>query len=307
MNPTTCEPVLAGCAATSNVEDAPQVKRVRIGDLRAHPRQGELFPDLPPSELAALVADLRKNGQREPIRILPDGTVLCGHQRVRAARELGWDSVQAIVVNFDNEDDALLLVVSDNVRRRQLGPIALARIYDTLSRIEWAEGRQPGTDLRDEIAGRIGGKCGRTLDRYRRLLRLPWAILQAVESGQLAMSVGLRILRLPSNVRDEIAAEIDRGEEADQVVARHLVSNKAAEVDRLREQYRRMLGELRTGMRMLDRRLGDVVGYGPDSDDAITIAERACKFLRRVIAAEKKRKEKCARRLARRLKRLART
>ena len=131
------------------------------------------------------------------------------------------------MVDFDNEDDALLLVVSDNVRRRQLGPIALARIYDTLSRIQWAEGRQPGTDLRDEIAGRIGGKCGRTLDRYRRLLRLPRAILQAVESGQLAMSVGFRILRLPSNVQDEIAAEIDRGEEADQVVARHLRGHKA--------------------------------------------------------------------------------
>ena len=76
MNPTTCEPVLAACAATSNEEDAPQIMRVRIGDLRAHPRQGELFPDLPPSEFAALVDDLRQNGQREPIRIRSDRTIL---------------------------------------------------------------------------------------------------------------------------------------------------------------------------------------------------------------------------------------
>ena len=238
---------------------------------------------------------------------MPDGTILCGHQRVRAARELGWDSVQAIVVDVESEDDALLLLVTDNVRRRQLGPIALARIYDTWTRIDWGEGPPPGMDLRDEIAGRIGGKCGRTLDRYRRLLRLPRAILQAVECGQLAMSEGFRILKLPPDVQNEIAADFDRGERADQVVARHFVTTKTAELNRLREQYRRMLHELRAGMQTLDRRLQDVAGFGSGSENAIAVAERGCKFLRRLIAAEKIRREKSARRLARCLDRFTPT
>ena len=69
----------------------------KLSRLRDHARQGDLFGDVTAAELDALVADMRKNGQRQPVEILPDGTILAGHQRVRAARLLCWKEIEVIV------------------------------------------------------------------------------------------------------------------------------------------------------------------------------------------------------------------
>ncbi len=181
-----------------------------------------------------------------------------------------------------------------------------ALVAAVTAKSNWAEGRQPGTDLRDEIARRLGAKCGRTLDRYCSLLKLPQVLVQAVESRQLAMSAGFKIRKLPAVVQEKIASEIEAGQEVEEVVARHLRGRNGDDVDQLRERYRRMLVELRTGMRIVNRRLKDVVGFGPESNDAIAVARDACKFLKRVITAEKRRQVQCAKRLDQRLARFAR-
>ena len=72
----------------------------------------------------------------------------------------------------------------------------------------------------------------------------------------------------------------------------------------MRACYRQMLVAVRKGIETIDERLKDVVGRGLDSDDAIVIAEESCRFFKRVITAEKKRKAQCEKHVARRLDRL---
>ena len=67
------------------IEDRP------IAGLTEHPRQKALFHDIEGAELEDLVASLRREGLREPIWVTPDGVIVNGHQRVRAAAELGVD------------------------------------------------------------------------------------------------------------------------------------------------------------------------------------------------------------------------
>src|SRR4051812_6738101 len=69
----------------------------RLSRLQEHPRQAELFGNLPDEELRALAEDMRRHGQRQPVEALPDGTLLAGHQRLRAARLLGWDKIEVRV------------------------------------------------------------------------------------------------------------------------------------------------------------------------------------------------------------------
>src|SRR5215470_8837572 len=71
--------------------------KVTLTELKPHPRQQEVFADLPDEQLEELATDMKLNGQLVPIEVLPGGTIICGHQRVRAARKLGWDSVRAII------------------------------------------------------------------------------------------------------------------------------------------------------------------------------------------------------------------
>lgn len=91
-----------------------------------------MFDDLPEAEIDALAADIEANGLRQPIEILPDGTVLAGHQRLRAVRKLGWKEVNC-VVRTDLADDpagAELFFIMDNLNRRQLSPIMKARCVE---------------------------------------------------------------------------------------------------------------------------------------------------------------------------------
>src|SRR5262245_52989614 len=101
----------------------------KLSRLKDHPLQAAAFGDLPEQELEALAEDMRKNGQRQPVEALPDGTVVTGHQRVRAARMLGWAEV-AVVVRADlaraGEAAVEAHLLADNLVRRHLTPLARA-------------------------------------------------------------------------------------------------------------------------------------------------------------------------------------
>ena len=61
----------------------------KISKLKEHPKQTALFGNVSDAELAALVADIKANGLHDPVEILPDGVIVAGHQRVRAAGSPG--------------------------------------------------------------------------------------------------------------------------------------------------------------------------------------------------------------------------
>ena len=66
-------------------------------DLHDHPSQAGLFGNVPDDDLAELAADMTERGQQIPVEILPDGTIITEHQRVRAARLLQWEEIDVIV------------------------------------------------------------------------------------------------------------------------------------------------------------------------------------------------------------------
>ena len=90
-------PVAAGLPVVGDADGSePRVIMIGLADLHEHPQQRDLFDDLPASEFAALVEDLRRNGQTTPIRILVDGTILGGTQRVRGASWAGSGSRRSL-------------------------------------------------------------------------------------------------------------------------------------------------------------------------------------------------------------------
>jgi hypothetical protein len=48
-------------------------------------------------ELRELAQSMRDHGLQTPLEILPDGTIVCGHQRARAANLLGWEEIDVWV------------------------------------------------------------------------------------------------------------------------------------------------------------------------------------------------------------------
>ena len=91
----------------------------------------------------ALEADREMLGAR-PLLALPDGLVFAGNQRLRAARELGWQTIPVLFLDLDPERARAVGVA----RQQQLGRVGRA-----------AAGRVAG--------GAVGRRCRAGFDRVR--------------------------------------------------------------------------------------------------------------------------------------------
>ncbi len=199
-----------------------------IAELKPHPKQAEMFLDLPEHELQRLAENIDKNGLENPPEILPDGTLIKGHQRVRAAQSLGWTEIE-VIVRHDLAEQGEAAVeeafICDNLDRRQLQPIEIARCYRRLKVLErksvWGLSQKEKGDLRDQLAKRFG-VSGRTLDRYVRVLDTPQAVQDAAARNELPMIMAEQVAGLDRADREAIAMRIQNGEPPKTVVREYL-------------------------------------------------------------------------------------
>jgi len=238
----------------------------RLEELRDHPRQQELAGDVSETVLDELARDMDDRGLQQPVEILPDGTVIAGHQRLRAARKLGWPEINVIVRDDLGEADdpeALFHLVADNALRRQADAIATARAYRALKELErrreWDELRyEDRRETRDRI-GDVLGMTGRNLDRLENLLDLPRPIQDAVSRRELTQAVALQIRNLPIVKQQEIAAAIAEGRPAKEVVAPFFSSSDNEPVLR-GQRYARFMRQLENAVDDLMPHVDHVAG-----------------------------------------------
>jgi ParB-like chromosome segregation protein Spo0J len=211
-----------------------RIETRQLSELRAHPHQAELFPDLCDGELEELAADIKRNGLAHPVEILPDGTIIAGHQRVRAARMLRWKTISCWVREDLHEAGPEAVeerLITDNLLRRQLDRLGQARLYRELLRLNRRDGDQNGPvrgDLRDFLADQFG-VSGRTLDRWEKLLDCPREVQDAYARGELPLITAGKVADLPEKTQRKIAQAIRDGGSAKQVVASHLHQNGEAD------------------------------------------------------------------------------
>jgi ParB family chromosome partitioning protein len=91
---------------------------VPINLLKSHPRNEEYFSALSPEKHEEIRRSIETHGIRDPLKVLPDYTVVAGHQRLRIAQELGMEKVPVVVLDISQEE-AEYLLIADNEERRQ--------------------------------------------------------------------------------------------------------------------------------------------------------------------------------------------
>jgi ParB-like chromosome segregation protein Spo0J len=90
-----------------------------------------LFPLMAQAELEALIADIAEHGQREPILLAPDGSVLDGRNRLAACEALG---IQPHFERVAHAGSLVSLVVSLNLHRRHLSSSQRAAVAIEIER-----------------------------------------------------------------------------------------------------------------------------------------------------------------------------
>ncbi len=191
------------------------LKKLQVSDLREHPNNEKIFSPLAEPELQLLAEDMDANGLGTPIDVTPDGVIVGGHMRVRAAKLLGWSTIECRV-HEDWQDphapEVIEHLISDNLNRRQCTRLGVARACDALfTTMKRRDINRDNNELR-EIIGKRLGTCGRTVSRYQRLLTLPRALQDAIDSGNLPMALGSKIAGLNRAEREKIAERVAMGE-----------------------------------------------------------------------------------------------
>lgn len=184
----------AGAAATATaVTELVAVPGARLANLSPTdivPNPAQPRVDFDREELEELIASIREVGVLQPVVVRPLAgqpdkyELIMGERRLRATKELGLDSIPAVVKDTADEDmlrDALL----ENLHRSQLNPLEEASAYQQLL-----------ADFgitQEELATRIG-RSRPQITNTLRLLKLPSPVQTRVAAGVLSAGHARAIL-----------------------------------------------------------------------------------------------------------------
>ena len=197
-----------------NANNNNQITEIPVSKLR--PFEGHPYKVADTEEMEALTESIRKNGIMTPLIIRPiyctdEYEVISGHRRLYAAKKAGITEVPAFVHNIDR-DAAAIELVDCNLHREHLLPSEKAFAYklklDAISHRGQTCG-QNGHKSRDEISDT---ESGRTVQRYIRLTYLIPPLLQLMDEGKMALSVGVELSYLDENLQRHIAEIAKRDE-----------------------------------------------------------------------------------------------
>jgi hypothetical protein len=194
----------------------------RLSQLVEHPLQRFYNDGFGDPALKALAADIRQNGQREMIQILPANranlpanTILDGHQRCKALR-LNGEHKTTVLVRYDLAQGDELTVeaayLAFNAQRQHRDLLLRAR---TALRLIEIEKKRPRGQLRpwevSEARDRVGqaiGMSGRNLNRYFKVLRTPLEVQNAFRAADLALVVAEKVADLQPASQQKLAERL---------------------------------------------------------------------------------------------------
>jgi ParB family chromosome partitioning protein len=243
---------LLGSATGLASSDEGALKSIPIRQIAADPFQPR--QEFNAEDLAELQESVKASGLLQPITVRrrpgKDGfELIAGERRLRAATNLGWKEIPAIIKEID--DKALLtLALVENLQRTDLNPIEEAEGYHQLSH---------DFSLTQQQIAETVGKDRTTIANMLRLLQLPDPVRRLLQEGQLTMGHAKVLLGLddPEKITSLARETVKEGLTVREVEQRlrgvagngsgkkagrpRAVDRQSPEVRRIEERLRRLL------------------------------------------------------------------
>lgn len=186
---------------TAVEEGETTLRDIPVSKIRRNPFQPR--KDFDVAELRELSESLQVSGLLQPITVrrhLPetsselrnrgeldeDYELIAGERRLRAATELGWTTISAILKNVDDRE-LLALALVENLQRSNLNPIEEAEGYERLIS-EFGHTQQ---SLATMVA-----KDRSTIANLLRILQLPYGVKEMLREGSLTVGQARPLLKL---------------------------------------------------------------------------------------------------------------
>lgn len=149
--------------------------------------------------LTQLSESIKLHGVLQPIVVVKKGKkyqIVAGERRYRASIQAGKETIPAIVRKLSDQN-RLELSLIENIQRSNLSVIEVATSYLKL--------RDQFNLTLAEIGKRVGGKSLGAVSNTLRLLRLPKAIIEALDDGRLSEGQARPLIGLDRELALKIA------------------------------------------------------------------------------------------------------
>ena len=176
-------------------------------------------------EMEALTESIQEYGILNPLLVRrmegseTDYELISGHRRAYAAAKAGLETVPAFVVSLDRNEAAIALVDS-NLHREHILPSEKAFAYKMKLEAMKQQGRR--TDLTssqlekklrsDAQIGVETGESRAQIQRYIRLTNLIQPLLDQMDEGKIAFSVGVELSYLPDEAQYDLLDAMERND-----------------------------------------------------------------------------------------------
>ncbi|MDE7245220.1 MAG: ParB/RepB/Spo0J family partition protein [Oscillospiraceae bacterium] len=189
-----------------------------------HPFPNHPFKVRDDDAMHGIMESVREYGVLTPAIVRPRETggyeIVAGHRREHASKAAGLETLPAIVRDMDN-DAATILMVDSNIQRENILPSEKAEAYKMkMAALKRQAGRPPkensgqldrnfkGKESREIIAGQTG-ESARQVQRYINLTKLCPALLEMVDSKQIAFNAAVALSHLEPEEQALVAEAID--------------------------------------------------------------------------------------------------
>ena len=189
-----------------------------ISITKLHPFKDHPYKVLDNDEMNSLIESVQEHGVMSPLIVRPlEGTtdqyeIISGHRRFRAAQKAGIREVPAFIRPV-SRDEAAIMLVDSNLHREHILPSEKAFAYKMKYEALRHQGTscQVGTKSRtDEMIAENADDSARQIQRYIRLTNLIPELLDLMDEGKIAFSVGVELSYLPPEIQQDLFEIIDR-------------------------------------------------------------------------------------------------
>jgi len=261
------------------------------------PFEGHPYKVLDDDSMNELIESVQENGILEPLTVRPlenteNYEIISGHRRYRAAQKAGLTEVPAFI-RAVSRDEAAIMLVDSNLHRERILPSEKAFAYklkmDALT--HQGTSRQLGEKWSVEQVAESMSESARQVHRYIRLTNLIPELLEMMDEGKIAFSVGVELSYLDDQHQYDVLDACEENENTPsfaQAVRMHKVFN-AGELDS--DGIDGIMSEEKPNQRLsikipLDR-IEKIIPYGFDSKKTEDYVVKALEYYHRYLMRQR--------------------
>lgn len=175
----------------------------KLHEFKDHP-----YKVLDNDEMNNLIESVQEQGIMSPLIVRPlEGTtdeyeIISGHRRFRAAQKAGLKEIPAFIRPV-SRDEATIMLVDSNLHREHILPSEKAFAYKLKMEALAHQGasRQVGEKWSVEQVAESANESARQIHRYIRLTNLIPELLNLMDEGKIAFSVGVELSYLDEELQ----------------------------------------------------------------------------------------------------------